>query len=110
MEFKNNPYLTIREKIELLQRWVIVHSIVYYQMDTSIATDKQFDDNAYQLVELMRSFPQEAKRSRYFYCMNNFNGSTGFDLYSKLKREDADKLWGDATRICQIQRRISNAR
>ena len=100
MNFKSNPYFTILEKIELLQRWIIVHSIVYYKLGQSIVTDTQFDHNCYQLVDLKERHQRYWNLSRYYYCMKDFDGSTGFDLPNKLNRKDSNKLWNDAKRLC----------
>ncbi len=101
MNFKNNPYFTVVEKIELLQRWVIVHSIVYYKLGQSIVTDSQFDNNCYQLAKLMGKYPKEAKLSHYSRYFKGFDGSTGFDLPRKLRPEDEIKLSHDAERLCK---------
>ena len=87
MVFKN-PYLSPKARIGLLQRWLIIHSILYYEMDTSIVTDKQFDANARQLVQMQKEHPEETKQSDYFYVFYDFDGSTGFDLYYRLKPKD----------------------
>lgn len=98
MNFKN-PYFTIAEKLQLLQRWILVHSILYYELGASIVTDAMFDQNSRQLVELMAEYPQQLKRTKYFYCMYDFDGSTGFDLPSRLSEADRDGLFNNAKRL-----------
>ena len=49
----NNPYFTTLEKINLLCRWVTVHSIIYYERDTNIVSDKLFDNNCKQLKKMI---------------------------------------------------------
>ena len=87
-----NPYWSNKLKIDALQRWIIVQSIVYYELDNSIVSDKEFDANAYQLVELQNSFPEEAKRSEYWYVFYDFDASTGFYIYDRLNKHDKDYL------------------
>lgn len=101
MNFKNNPYFTVLEKIELLQRWIVVHSIVYYNLGQSVVTDSQFDHNCYQLVSLMGQHPRQSRLSRYACYFKDFDGSTGYDLPNKLSPEDAIKLSHDAERLCK---------
>lgn len=101
MNFTRNPYFTILEKIELLQRWIIVHSIIYYELNQSIVTDSQFDNNCNQLVELMRKYPKLINKSKYSYCFYDFDGSTGFHLVSRLNIDDYSKLFLDAYRLCE---------
>ena len=87
-----NPYFTITEKINSLQRWIIIQSIIYYEQGFSWFTDKKFDDNSKQLVELTSKNPKEFKKSRYYYLMDDFDGCSGFDLPSRLTVEDRQWL------------------
>lgn len=87
MEFAN-PYWSQWIRIELLQRWILVHSILYYEMDTSVVSDKKFDANAKQLVQMQKDYKDDAKLSQYWYVFNDFDGSTGFDLYDRLTKKD----------------------
>ena len=59
----HKPFNTV-EKIQLLQRWILVQSFAYYELNENIASDFKYDDNAKQLVELMKNHPEEAKRSK----------------------------------------------
>ena len=78
-----NPYWSNKLKIEALQRWVIVESIIYYELNESLVSDKEFDENSYQLVNLQNSFQNEAKESYYWYMFYDFDASTGFHLYDR---------------------------
>lgn len=82
-----------KTRIEYIQRRVIVYSILYYNMDTSILLDNQFDSISNQLVKLMKETPQSVlEKTRYWYCMYDFDGSTGFHLYSRLNEDDREQL------------------
>ena len=100
-----NPYWSNKLKISSLQRWVIVHSILYYEMDSSIVSDQMFDDNAKQLVKMQSQFPVEAEYSDYWYVFYDFDGSTGFDLFGRLKKKDRRYL----TQIAQHVLKLHNA-
>jgi NAD-dependent DNA ligase len=54
MEFKN-PYWSTKTKIELLQKWILVHSILYYELDNGIVSDAVYDANAKLLVQLAKA-------------------------------------------------------
>lgn len=89
----------IVEKIQLLQRSILVNSFAYYELNENILTDFQYDDNAKQLVELMKNNPEEAKRSRYSeyfydYCPpeEDVHYTSGFDLLERVRKKD-DKLY-----------------
>lgn len=88
----SNPYWSNKLKMGSLQRWIIVHSILYYEFDNAIIEDKLFDANARQLVEIQKAYPDEAKETEYWYVFHDFDGSTGFDLYHRLNKHDAAYL------------------
>lgn len=91
MEFKN-PYWTNATKIQMLQQWILVHSILYYEFAESIVSDMTYDKNAAQLVKLMDKHPKSANKSRYAYVFEGYEGSTGFDLPNKLKKKHREHL------------------
>lgn len=80
-------------KISYLQRRIIVYSIMYYEFDESCVPDSVYDGISHQLVRLQQSASEaEFKRSRYYYAMHDFDGSTGFDIPSRLTKEDKEHL------------------
>jgi len=89
-----NPYFTILEKINLLCKWLTVHSIIYYVHHTNIVSDQIFDNNCKQLVNMIENNPEIFKESHYHYYMHDFDGSTGFDLPNRLNLHHA-KIMGD---------------
>lgn len=89
------PY-NATQKIQLLQRWIMVQSFAYYVLDSNIASDFAYDANAMQLTELMKNNPEEADRSRYSeyfydYCPTeeDVHYTSGFDLLERVRRADA---------------------
>lgn len=88
---------SIVERIQLLQRWILVQSFAYYELDSNIASDFTYDSNAKQLAELKREYPEEFKRSRYFpyfsdYCSEDDNAhyTSGFDLLERVRKRDKE--------------------
>lgn len=76
-------------KISYLQRRIIVYSIMYYERDESCVSDRQYDMISQQLVHLQSSVDEsEWKKSTYYYAMHDFDGSTGFDIPSRLNKKD----------------------
>lgn len=88
LKIKGECYLSLKAKLSTMQRFIIVHSILYYMKDTSVISDKEFDDVARELVKLKKQNPEEYKKTDYFYCMKDFDGTTGFDLFDKLSMSD----------------------
>ena len=87
-------------KISWLQRFIIIHSIIYYEMSENVIPDKDFDSVSKQLVEMMKKATQEEmERTEYYYLMRDFDGSTGFYLYDGLKEKDKKRLVQYATHI-----------
>ncbi len=85
------------EKIQLLQRSILVNSFAYYELNENILSDFQYDDNAKQLAELKKEYPEEFKRSRYHeyfydYCSEEDNAhyTSGFDLLDRVKKKDKE--------------------
>ena len=81
----SNPYVSNQTKMEMLQRWLIIHASIYYNYNSNVVTDKQWDANAYQLVDMMERYPKTYKKTFYYYIMDDFDGSTGFDLIGRLE-------------------------
>ncbi len=82
-----NCYLSERTKINFLQRLIIVHSILYYELDAQVISDKDFDELAKQLVEMSKEF-SSIKETQYYYVLHDFDGTTGFDINSRLSEKD----------------------
>jgi hypothetical protein len=87
MDFSAREF-TNQEKIELLQRWVLVHSYLYYIMDVSVVSDYRYDMNTKQLYGLKVDYPEDWSRARYTYAMHDFDGSTGFGFVERLDEKE----------------------
>lgn len=101
MNFRN-PYWDYKTKMQLLERWILIHSIIYYELDSNVVSDEMFDKNCVQLVKLIKSFPKEFEKTKYHKVFKSFDGSTGFDLYSKLSREDQKYLRTNAEQVISL--------
>jgi len=89
MKFKN---LSITDQISYASRQIIVHSIIYYEMDKNLISDKKYDKKAYYLADLIKKYPEQAKESEYADIIYDFDGSTGFDLRGRLSKEQNEYL------------------
>lgn len=95
IDFSNCPciYWSDSTKISYLQRRIIVWSIMYYEHNESCVPDYVYDSVSRQLVELQRkASPEEFEKSTYYYAMFDFDGSTGFDIPSRLTKKDLQYL------------------
>lgn len=95
IDFSKCPciYWSNTAKISYLQRRIIVYSIMYYEYDESCVSDAYYDSISRQLVALQNSCTEEEfKKSTYYYAMYDFDGSTGFDIPSRLTKNDREYL------------------
>lgn len=101
------------EKIQLLQRWILVQSFCYYELNENCASDFQYDNNARQLEDLAKTYPEEFKRSRYYEYFHDFyeadeHATSGFDLLEKVKKQDAQLyryIWMDAVNALEQKKK-----
>lgn len=99
MKFRD---LTPQEKIDYAARYIIIHSIIYYELNESVISDKKFDKKSAILVKLMNKYPEETKNSEYYRAIYDFDGSTGFLLYGRLKKSQRRYLKKIAQYIIRI--------
>ena len=65
---------------------------MYYQYNTNFISDFHYDDCCKKLVKLHETYgPDFVDDSMYGYAFYDFDGSTGYHLYSRLTEED--KHW-----------------
>ena len=75
------------EKIQLLQRSILVNSYAYYELNENLLSDYQYDMNTRQLLDLKKSAPGDFQKSKYYKYFDNFESGTGFDLAGRLKKD-----------------------
>lgn len=71
----------IMEEIKRLRLCVLVHSIIYYRLNTNIVSDYQYDKFAKKLKALQDKYPELSKAvPDYNKEFEGWNGCSGFDL------------------------------
>lgn len=78
---------SILDKINYLQRKIILSSILYYENNESPISDREYDELSKQLIELTNGY-EDRENTQYWYCFYDFDGTTGFDLSSRLNEHD----------------------
>lgn len=99
---------TIPERMQLLERSILVNSFAYYELDENILADHQYDANSKQLVQLYNEHPDMRKRSRYYQYFHDFTGETGFHLIGRVRDKDPELyrfVWRDAVVALDNKRR-----
>ena len=103
MNFSSRPF-TDKEKIQLLQRSILVNSYAYYELNENILSDYQYDMNTRQLLALRKTNPEAYRKSRYFKYFNDFESGTGFDLTDRLRANH--KLYQNVARDAHLALRL----
>ena len=70
----------IAAKIQQRRYQILVHSLIYYELDTSIVSDHKWSEWAAELVQLQKQNPEIADKVIFAEAFKDFDGSTGFDL------------------------------
>lgn len=70
------------ERIFLKRRWfqVLVHSCIYYRLNTNIISDSKWNKWAKELYSMVHKYPRIAKSMPWSKELLKFNPATGFDL------------------------------
>lgn len=101
----NSPYWKNQTRMQMLQRWVLFHSYLYYILDDSIVNDEMFDLNCRQLKQMINKNKTEYKQTKYYYCMYDFDGSTGNGYFERLTEDHKENLVRDAKRFLEYHKR-----
>lgn len=96
--------LSKQEKLDWLQRYIIVHSYLYYEKDTNVISDREYDRRAKNLAKIREKYPELWKNSEYYKQFgSDYNGATGFTLYHDLDEHQKEIIHSIAANI--IRRR-----
>lgn len=80
--------LTTQEYIDFLQRFIILHSYIYYELNDNVISDKDYDARAKELVKYKNEYPDLWKSSEYYKQFgDDYSGATGFTLYHDLNEK-----------------------
>lgn len=70
----------IAAKIQQRRYQILVHSLLYYEMDINFVTDAKWAEWAKELVSLQSAHPDIASRVIFAEAFKGFDASTGFNL------------------------------
>ena len=79
-ELFNGQELVIAEKIQQRRLQILVHSCIYYELNGSTISDKQWDIWAKELVMLQNQYPHIAEKIIWHDAFADFDATTGFNL------------------------------
>ena len=81
--FEDEPsnYTNPTAALILQRRWqMLVHSYIYYELNTNIISDHQWGEWAKELARLQKDNPEIAKQVDSAEAFEGWDGSTGFAL------------------------------
>lgn len=73
----DNP---IASKIQQRRYQILVHSLIYYELDMNLVSDDKWAEWGRELVALQTAHPDIANRVIFAEAFKSFDGSTGFNL------------------------------
>lgn len=101
-------YWSDKLKLEYLQRQIIIHSVLYYEMHENVIEDFQFDNLCRQYMEMATDISiSEQKRTQYWYVFRDFKGETGFYIYDRLNEHDKEYLSFIANHVLNLYKKGS---
>ena len=74
-------YWTLNDKVDFLQRKILLNSVAEKQLDIHLLDDKFKDDILHQLIDLQK---EDTTKTPYGYVFENFTIDDYPDLYSRL--------------------------
>ena len=81
-------YWSLKQKTNWLERYLIIHCILYYELDNGIISDKEFDYCGKQLLQFKKQLGPEFKNTEYYYVFKDWDNSTGFYVWDRLTKFD----------------------
>ena len=89
----NFGVLNLKEYVDYLQRYIIVHSYIYYEMNNNVISDTEYDKKSKELLDLKNCYPDIWKNSMYYKQFGDeYTGVTGFTLYHDLDDKQKDVI------------------
>lgn len=96
----------VQDRIDFLQRYIIVHSYIYYELNDNYISDKEYDAKSKELTRYKNEYPDEWEKSMYYQQFGDeYNGSTGFTLYHDLDNHQKEIIRSIVNGIRNTRRR-----
>lgn len=72
--------INIHSLINQRRRQLLVHSFIYYRLNTNVIDDHKYDRFAMELIDLQEKYPSIAKKCIYHEAFNGFTMGDSFAL------------------------------
>lgn len=75
--FKDPEQLKVAELIQQRRLQMLIHSCLYYELDTNIISDKTWDTRARELMKLQADYPEISQQVEWYEAFRDWDASTG---------------------------------
>jgi len=75
--FKDQNDLKIAELIQQRRLQMLIHSCLYYEMDTNLISDRTWDMWAKELRQLQADYPEISRQVGWYEAFKDWDASTG---------------------------------
>ena len=100
---------TIHERIRQRRRQILVHSYIYYEMNTNIVSDAVWGKWAKELAQLQKDYPKESAEVEYYDDFKDWDGSSGAFLNFGADIKSVAKILLDSNKQVKSGSKISNS-
>lgn len=102
-------YISSVSKFNMLEDWILIHSILYYDYNVNIVSDYIYDNNMKQLYRMIQEYPKSFKKSKLYKTYKEFAGSTGYDLRKRcleLQKKEFERIESNAKLLMYYAKEI----
>lgn len=89
MKFKN---FTIQEQTGYCARWLLIHSIAYYELDVNMVSDSNYDTKLKWLCKYSEKYKDEIDNCYYYDLIHNLDPCSGFYMKNYITQEHYEYL------------------
>lgn len=98
-------YYSKKEQLNILERHIIIHSILYYELSENVIEDFQFDKLCKQMLKMSNEYQEDFLKTQYYYVFKDFDGCTGFYIYDRLNKKDKKYLTKIANHVLYLYKK-----
>ena len=99
MKFKD---YSIPDQMDFCARWLLIHSILYYELDKNMVSDSDYDSKLKWLCSYSLKHPTETDQCYYSNLIHKLDPCSGFYMKDYITPEHYNYLCHLASHIYQL--------